>query len=384
MKIFVFEYVSAGGLGDTRLLTEGYAMLKSVCGSLSAAGHEVYTLLCPRISKLGIRPPADKIETRSSPWDMEKILPHVDACIPIAPDDVLYDLTRMIETDTMLIGSPSKSVSSCSNKDVTYKFVSRMSRYFEVPEYESLPLEADPIIEYCNEMGFPVVIKPVDGTGCEGISVIESKEEIPDAVKKVSDVSMAKELIAQKFCEGEHMSCSIICSKSRVLPISMNSQRIRISSRISYLGGISPYPCVHKEEIFEESKRIVQKLGLFGFVGIDLVVSGDRIYFMEINPRVTTSFIALSNVTRTGELLIDCIEDRLPSAISLHGFGSVVIFPSKYAIEYEKLLQIPEVISPPFSDDGKVLISVQSPSLSGITDEINVVQKKLRKVRLVC
>ena len=386
MKIFVFEYASAGGLGETPLMTEGYAMLKSICSSLSAAGHEVYTLLCPEISKLGIRPPADKIETYSSLQDMEKILPHVDACIPIAPDNLLYDLTRMIEAETLVIGCPSKSILSCSNKDETYKLISKISKYFEVPEYESLPLEHDPVIEYCNEIGFPVVIKPVDGAGCEGISVIASKEEIPDAIKKVSDVSLVKKLIAQKFCEGEHMSCSIICSKSRVLPISMNSQRIKISSNISYLGGISPYPCVHKEEIFEESKTIAQKLELFGFVGFDLLVSEDKIYFMEINPRVTTSFIALSNVMRTGELLVNSLEDNLPSSINLHGFGSVVIFSlkSSYAVGYEKILQIPEVISPPFSEEGTILFSVKSPSLYGVVDEINVVQKKLREIGVVC
>jgi len=47
MKIFVFEYASAGLLGATPLLTEGYAMLKSVCRGLSAAGHEVHTFLFP-------------------------------------------------------------------------------------------------------------------------------------------------------------------------------------------------------------------------------------------------------------------------------------------------------------------------------------------------
>jgi hypothetical protein len=166
----------------------------------------------------------------------------------------------------------------------------------------------------------------------------------------------------------------------------MNSQRIKISGNISYLGGISPYPCVHKEEIFEESQNIAQKLELFGFAGIDLLVSGDKIYFMEINPRITTSFIALSNVMRTGELLVSCVEDNLPSSINLDGFGSVLIFPLKgsYDLEYKKILQIPEVISPPFSEEGKVLISVKSPSLYGILDEINVVQKKLRELGLLC
>lgn len=386
MKIFVFEYASAGVLGETPLMTEGYAMLKSICSSLSSAGHEVHTLLCPKISKLGIRPPADKIETYSSMHDAKKILSHVDACIPIAPDNLLYDLTKMIEAKTSVIGCPSKSVLSCSNKDETYKIVSEISKYFEVPEYEVLPLKNDPVIEYCSEIGFPVVIKPVDGAGCEGISVLYSKEGIPAAVKKVSDVSMAKKLIAQKFCEGEHMSCSILCSTSRVLPLSINSQRIKISGNISYLGGISPYPCEHKDEIFEESKNMARKLELFGFVGIDFLVSGNKIYFMEINPRITTSFIALSNVIQMGELLVSCVEDDLPSPVNLNGFGSVVIFPLKraYDLEYKKILQIPEVISPPFSEEGSLLASVKSSSLYGIADEINVVQKKLREVGLLC
>ncbi|MDI6889113.1 MAG: ATP-grasp domain-containing protein [Methanocellales archaeon] len=394
MKIFVFEYASAGGADKTHLLTEGYGMLRSVCDSLSSAGHEVHTLLDPRISKLGIKPPADKVEICSSPWEMERVLSHVDACVPIAPDSVLYDITKMIEAETSLIGCSPKSVSSCSNKNETYELVSNMAKHFDVPEYESLPLDVDAVMGYCDKIGFPVVIKPIDGAGCDGISMIGSNEKIPDAIKKVSEASKASELIVQKFCEGRHMSCSIICSKSHVLPVSINSQRIEIAEKIRYLGGVSPHPSAHKEEIFEESRRIAKKLRLFGFVGIDLVVSRDKIFFMEINPRITTPFIALSGITQLGELLIDCLDDSLPSTINLRGFGAVAILPLKKGcahIEYKKLQQIPRLISPPFpmgnrfiQDASKVLISVHDQSLSGIANEIDGVKKKLLKAGITC
>jgi len=394
VKIFVFEYASAGGADKTHLLTEGYGMLRSVCDSLSSAGHEVHTLLDSRISELGIRPPADKIEVCSSPWEMERALSHVDACVPIAPDSVLYDITRIIESETSLIGCSPKAVSSCSNKNETYELVSSMAKHFDVPEYRSLPLDADAVMGYCDEVGFPVVIKPIDGTGCDGISVIDSNEKIPDAVKRVSEVSGANELIVQKFCEGEHMSCSIICSKSHVLPISINSQRIEIADGIRYLGGISPYPSAYKEKIFEESRRIAQKLRLFGFVGMDFVVSGDGIFFMEINPRVTSPFIALSGITQPGELLVGCLDDSLPSTINLRGFGAVAILPLRKScapIEYEKLQQIPGLISPPFpagnrfvQDGGGVLVSVHNQNLSGIANEVDGVKKKLLKAGITC
>ena len=33
--------------------------------------------------------------------------------------------------------------------------------------------------------------------------------------------------------------------------------------------------------------------GLFGYIGIDLIISGNQIYVIEINPRLTTSFAAI-------------------------------------------------------------------------------------------
>ena len=34
--------------------------------------------------------------------------------------------------------------------------------------------------------------------------------------------------------------------------------------------------------------------GLFGFVGIDILIRNDMIYIVEINPRLTTSYVGLN------------------------------------------------------------------------------------------
>ena len=45
------------------------------------------------------------------------------------------------------------------------------------------------------------------------------------------------------------------------------------------------------------SKDIIKSInGLYGFIGIDYIISKNEIYFVEINSRITTPYIVLHNI----------------------------------------------------------------------------------------
>lgn len=52
-----------------------------------------------------------------------------------------------------------------------------------------------------------------------------------------------------------------------------------------------------KERIIDISKDIIKSInGLYGFIGIDYIISKNEIYFVEINSRITTPYIVLHNI----------------------------------------------------------------------------------------
>jgi predicted ATP-grasp superfamily ATP-dependent carboligase len=62
--------------------------------------------------------------------------------------------------------------------------------------------------------------------------------------------------------------------------------------------------------------------GLKGYVGVDLVLTDNGVQLIEINPRLTTSYIGLRQVVRTNlaQAIWDaCLNDQLPDHIELDG-----------------------------------------------------------------
>ena len=99
----------------------------------------------------------------------------------------------------------------------------------------------------------------------------------------------------QEYISGDSVSVSIICDDSFVNCISINSQEIRTeNNKITYIGCVTPIEHEYKNELFQISERIIKSIpNLKGFVGIDYIINEDKIYFVEVNARITTPFIVL-------------------------------------------------------------------------------------------
>ena len=69
------------------------------------------------------------------------------------------------------------------------------------------------------------------------------------------------------------------------------------------------------------AKNIVESIdGLKGYVGVDLILA-DKVYFIEINSRLTTPYVALRNVIdfNLGLAIVDSSMGNLPDEFNLSG-----------------------------------------------------------------
>lgn len=123
---------------------------------------------------------------------------------------------------------------------------------------------------------FPVMVKPVDGYSGLGMTVCNSKEELPAAVKKALDISKKKRFIVEKYMQCDDMGmyytfkdgyCSASCIYDRYTTDDQPGL-----SRVC-LGGT--YPSKHTEEYYERMHR--NAVRLFKEIGIKngvLMLSG--------------------------------------------------------------------------------------------------------------
>lgn len=286
MKILIAEYAVAEDIAE--FMMEGRAMLGTLVRSFIKCGHEV---LYPTS---GIQlPVGTAIKSNDFEGSIEKISKLCDAGLVIAPDELLGDVTRLVEESTANLGCQSESVRLCADKlECTRKL-----RQSGIPVPETIGSG-----EYNGEY----VVKPRFGCASEGIH--KSKKGI-----------LKEGFIATRFIKGEHLSVSIITGKTQ-LPLTVNEQLIEINDEISYKGGKVPYYCQRNAELIETAKKTLKVLGCNGYAGVDIVL-GDSPYVVDVNPRPTTSLIGISRVldVEIADLILRSRFGELPDSVGVNG-----------------------------------------------------------------
>jgi predicted ATP-grasp superfamily ATP-dependent carboligase len=241
-------------------------------------------------------------------------------------------------------------------------------------------LDKDFIIQKYYQLNCPIIVKPDDGVGAENIFYFNSEEQIHSFFTSRSNlIDSKRDYILQEFIEGEDLSISLIAHKDlsdkfdkNHLILAINSQDINIkklNGNSEYFGGYTPVVDLNKK-----ISNILEKLDLSkfnGYFGIDLIRKEDNsIYFIEINPRLTTSYIGVRKILNYNPVEVityskfPLLESKEPRSNMNSLFKRVELkyvgteSPEKMRKEIIPLLveEIPEVVTPPisfFSPDDK-------------------------------
>ncbi len=295
MKVLLAEYAMGIGLKGT-LLLEGKAMLGTLAESFSRLGHDVTYLSAGSKLENGN---AIICEERNFRKILETAARKNDAGLVVGPDELLGDLTEIIERNTVNLGCSPESIRSCADKLMCT--CTLQSNSIDVPQ----------IIE-CGYNG-RYVLKPRFGCASEGVRMISG------SLKTTED-----NYIATEYIEGEHLSVSMICGQ-RTLHLSLNRQLIHVKDEdegtiFDYRGNQVPYTTEYDDEVLMTAKRSAEALGCSGYVGIDIVY-GDRPYVIDVNPRPTTALFGLVKTLRCeiGELLLNNVFGTLPDSVDHEG-----------------------------------------------------------------
>ena len=403
MNLLIHEHISGGGYTNKKIsasiLSEGYGMLRSLISDFKAAGHQVTTLLDSRLN--GFNPPieADKIVSVSSPEELDgkfrELSGVADAVYVIAPESgqVLEKLVENIESSGgTSLNCQIDAIKRVSNKMKTYEALEK--RGIKVPETVLLDMheQTGNIWRLTKEMGYPLVFKPVDGVSCSGLSLVKDEGSIAVAVKKVARESLGNYFIVQRLIRGKGASVCVISTGEKALAVTLNKQFVTLAppeEESRYSGGVVPFDHSLEAEALKTSQQVVKAIGgLKGYVGVDMVLAKEGPVVMEINPRLTTSYIGLRKVAdfNPAQAIADAvIERKLPKSGQRRGyalFSKVEAHPSLQITT--ETYRLKNVISPPFPIEGNqsiyALLATSSTSLKGAKSAFYRAKRRLLKL----
>lgn len=261
-EVFFFEFATCGGETPDSILVEGLGMFNAI-----------YTGFLPFASvKSFVKQEFQSMFDLPVTQDWEKSFDNclnAEYALIVAPEDdfLLLNLTKKIEKANLKnLGSSSKAISVTSDKWKLYKKIKRRAN---VPKTSKKPFDKK------------FVVKPRVSCGGEGIEFSKN-------------LSIKKGFIAQEYVEGKNISLSFIIGDEINL-LSINEQLI---NNFKYAGAVVPFKIEPKlkKEVVEECINAIECIkGLFGYVGVDVVLS-DVPYIIEVNARLTTPCVLFKDV----------------------------------------------------------------------------------------
>jgi predicted ATP-grasp superfamily ATP-dependent carboligase len=141
------------------------------------------------------------------------------------------------------------------------------------------------------------VFKPLDGTSCNAISLVKTGTQIDAAIQKLRNQSANPQFIVQEYVNGLAASVSLISNGKKAVALSLIKQQITLASaefESCYAGGCVPLEHPMKARALSLAEHLVESCpGLRGYVGVDVILADDNVYIVDVNPRLTTSYVGL-------------------------------------------------------------------------------------------
>ncbi|MCK5871687.1 MAG: ATP-grasp domain-containing protein [Methylococcales bacterium] len=292
MKILVFEYICGGGFSSKKiaptLAKEGLLMLKTLVNELAESGeHQLSILIDKRfiayfdksLQFILVHRECNLLAT------FQKRLSHVDAVWIIAPEteQILYTFTQLVQfSNKILLSSPCSAIKKTADKWQTFHHLSTHKI-----------ITIDTVLVKKNATAFPqkTVLKIRDGVGCENNFMLQNQQAL---TLKIAQLDHLENYILQPFMEGKKLSLSALFKQGKSQFICANHQNISINNQQFKLLSCR----INAEPEQDQFQLLLDKIAqafptLWGYVGIDLIQQAQQLIVVEINPRLTTSYVGI-------------------------------------------------------------------------------------------
>jgi len=328
MNVLIFEYITGGGLvGEALpacLVQEGELMLAAVAKDfLELPDIQVSALSDARL-KCDLHEVRQYFVNLNNGYEkvIDTLADDIDALLIIAPetDNILTSLCEKYSNrEFILLNCVAETISLLSDKFATYEYM-QSSGVAQIPSYE---------LSMLNEIrSEKIIIKPKDGVGCEGTRIIENNSKLPH------NYAVTEKYLAQPYIRGQNASLSLLCWKGSCVVLSANMQKIVVHNDSLCLKECR-VNALDREEFITFCDLLVKKLpGLNGYVGADIIITQHEVLLVEINPRLTTSYVGLRSALglNPAELMLEMfIQQRMPKITPSKNDCVTVGLGEKYA-----------------------------------------------------
>ena len=293
MRVLAVEYITGGGLAGHELppslAREGGMMAEALLRELAGiAGVGVFSARDPRLPAPDLGACFLVPMAGQDVWELwERAVANADALWPVAPESggVLERLSNLaLRHGKRLIGSAPEAIAIAGSKRATAELLAKHG--IAAVETRAAGSALPP-----SDSGW--VVKPDDGAGAEDTRFFRHSHALEAYLARHEHMAG---LVVQPYLDGDAASMSVLFRDGEASVLACNRQDVsRDAAGIFRYHG---FEVGGREDLRGEFEAIARRVadalpGLFGYAGIDLVITGRGPIVLEINPRLTTSYVGL-------------------------------------------------------------------------------------------
>ncbi len=309
MKLFIYEHITSGAYIDQplpeKLLQEGAGMLISILNdSLEIDSIDISIISDYRLSQSDYFKSFDmrkithlkcnSISEYQNNWKQSLLT--CDLVLIIAPETagVLQQLHEQASNlNTPTLGCSSEAICLTSNKLLCNQILEKHAISFPMT---SLAQDWN-LTAFDSSDGY--IAKPIDGAGCIDTHYLATQKDVEKYIGQLHCEQSGITMI-QQYLSGEQISLTVLLTDTYCELLAINQQLINnidnrlslVELKINAFWNSTQLSTSKLTTLIQQLKSAIP--GLKGLIGIDIVVNDDEINIIDINPRITTSYVGLS------------------------------------------------------------------------------------------
>ncbi len=213
----------------------------------------------------------------------------------------LHEAGVLDKYNVKLLGTPIESIKKGEDREEFRALMMELSE--PVPESQIVHT-VDEAVEFANEVGFPLIIRPAYTLGGTGGGIADTLEEFKELVKGGLDESPITQCLIEKSIAGykeveyevmrdHNDTCITICNMENIDPVGIHTGDSIVVAPSQTLTDVE-YQMLRTASI-----KIISALGIIGGCNIQFALDpvSKNYYLIEVNPRVSRSSALASKAT---------------------------------------------------------------------------------------
>lgn len=243
----------------------------------------------------------------------------IDGILSFACDPGVVTAAYVAEKMGLPSSGPYESIEILQNKGKFRKFLTENN--FNVPVAKQYT-DIETALNDIEMFNWPVIVKPTDSAGSKGVTKVEEKDKLKDAINYALKFSHSNEFIIEDFLEkiGDSSDCDSFSIDGKLKFVSFSAQKFDENCENPYTPAAFTWPASiskeHQEELTNEIQRLLKLLDMKNSIyNIETrECTNGKAYIMECSPRGGGNRLAEMIRYMTG---VDMITNIVKSALGM-------------------------------------------------------------------